>query len=251
MPSDKKQSPGELRLNKGRNRPWRGGVYKQKMGETSNYAAVDLGGSVITSIHALLGFWLDGFQLRFIKLLDKVTEFRQIMGKSADISLSSVLERLRQMWDLEITHGCEWQNYGQKRRKEIRVHEHINVAHGLVVRFGNKFKSTKNDGSEHVGSGSSKADDDLIQEEKSLWSHFQRSKKDSLNKSQDDSEDESKVEEYPPYDATRISSTGEGLSMEDDLDCYDGYEAQVYNLSRKSQDFCDNYDIRVNSRVRK
>ncbi|GJV08446.1 hypothetical protein Tco_1346102 [Tanacetum coccineum] len=34
----------------------------------------------------------------FNRLLDKVTEFRQIMGKSADISLSSVLERLRQMY---------------------------------------------------------------------------------------------------------------------------------------------------------
>ncbi|GJV90874.1 hypothetical protein Tco_1538687 [Tanacetum coccineum] len=34
----------------------------------------------------------------FNRLLDKVTKFRQIMGKLADISLSSVLERLRQMY---------------------------------------------------------------------------------------------------------------------------------------------------------
>ncbi|GJR63114.1 hypothetical protein Tco_1505276 [Tanacetum coccineum] len=60
--------------------------------------------------------------------------------------------------------------------------------------------------SEHVGSGSSKADDDKIQEEDSLWS--------------------------------RISSTGGNFSLEDDdLDCYDGYEAHVYNLSGKSQAF--------------
>ncbi|GKC40642.1 hypothetical protein Tco_1053026, partial [Tanacetum coccineum] len=40
---------------------------------------------------------------------------------------------------------------------------------------------------------------------------------------------------------TQISSIGEGFSLEDDdLDCYDGYDAQVYNLSQKSQEFCDN-----------
>ncbi|GJV78464.1 hypothetical protein Tco_1510048 [Tanacetum coccineum] len=87
----------------------------------------------------------------------------------------------------------------------------------------------KNDGNEQVGSGSSKADEDKIQEEESLWSRFQRSKKESLNKSQDDSDDESELEEYPPYDSTQISSIGEGFSLEDDdLDCYDGYDAQVY-----------------------
>ncbi|GJT69041.1 hypothetical protein Tco_1028327, partial [Tanacetum coccineum] len=64
-------------------------------------------------------------------------------------------------------------------------------------------------------------------EEESLWSRFQRSKKESLNKSQDDSDDESELEEYPPYDSTQISSIGEGFSLEDDdLDCYDGYDAQ-------------------------
>ncbi|GKE72674.1 hypothetical protein Tco_1534715, partial [Tanacetum coccineum] len=73
------------------------------------------------------------------------------------------------------------------------------------------------------------ADDDKIQEEDSLWSRFQRSEKDSLSK--DDSDDESEVEEYPPYNSTGISLTSGGFSLEyDDLDCYDGYEAQVYNL---------------------
>ncbi|GJU81524.1 zinc knuckle CX2CX4HX4C containing protein [Tanacetum coccineum] len=80
-------------------------------------------------------------------------------------------------------------------------------------------------------------------------------KKASISKSQDQeeaSDDESEVEEYPPYDSTGIYSTGGGFSLEDDdLDCYDGYEAHVYNLSGKSQAFCDNYDIRLNSRVRK
>ncbi|GJY44186.1 hypothetical protein Tco_0432399 [Tanacetum coccineum] len=38
---------------------------------------------------------------------------------------------------------------------------------------------------------------------------------------------------------------------EDDFDCYDGYEAQVYDLPEQMQSFCDKYDIRINSRVRK
>nr|XP_043621546.1 lysine-specific histone demethylase 1 homolog 2 [Erigeron canadensis] len=112
----------------GRNRPG-GRVYTQKMGKEGNYAAVDLGGSVITGIHAnplgvlarqlsiplhkvrdvcplydpegrpVAGDVDAKVEFIFNRLLDKVTEFRQIMGKSAaDISLGSVLERLRQMY---------------------------------------------------------------------------------------------------------------------------------------------------------
>ncbi|PWA67645.1 LSD1-like2 [Artemisia annua] len=112
----------------GRNRPG-GRVYTQKMGQKGNYAAVELGGSVITGIHANplgvlarqlsiplhkvrdkcplydpegrpVGDEIDSkVEHIFNRLLDKVTEFRQIMGKSAaDISLGSVLERLRQMY---------------------------------------------------------------------------------------------------------------------------------------------------------
>ncbi|GJV67686.1 zinc knuckle CX2CX4HX4C containing protein [Tanacetum coccineum] len=80
-----------------------------------------------------------------------------------------------------------------------------------------------------------------------------RSKKASKSQDhEDDSEEESEVKEYPLYDSTGISSIGAGFSLEDDdLACYDGYEAKLYNLSGKSQAFCDNYDIRLNSRVRK
>ncbi|GKA27739.1 hypothetical protein Tco_0713907 [Tanacetum coccineum] len=66
----------------------------------------------------------------------------------------------------------------------------------------------------------------------------QNTKKASLSMSQDDSDDESEVEEYPLYDSIGISSIGGNFSLEDDdLDCYDGYEAHVYNLSGKSQAF--------------
>ncbi|GKF58040.1 hypothetical protein Tco_0171577, partial [Tanacetum coccineum] len=39
--------------------------------------------------------------------------------------------------------------------------------------------------------------------------------------------------------------------LDDYLDCYDGYEAQVYDLPEQVQAFCDQYDIRLNSRGRK
>ncbi|GKD64465.1 zinc knuckle CX2CX4HX4C containing protein [Tanacetum coccineum] len=39
--------------------------------------------------------------------------------------------------------------------------------------------------------------------------------------------------------------------MEGDLDCYNGYEAQVYDIVEKDQVFCDQYDIRLNRCCRK
>ncbi|KAM0063323.1 putative spermine oxidase transcription regulator Homeodomain-LIKE family [Helianthus debilis subsp. tardiflorus] len=117
----------------GRNRPG-GRVYTQKMGQKGNYAAVDLGGSVITGIHANplgvlarqlsiplhkvrdkcplydpegrpVGDEIDAkVEFIFNRLLDKVTEFRQIMGVSAaDISLGSVLEKLTQLYTVATT----------------------------------------------------------------------------------------------------------------------------------------------------
>ncbi|GMH25528.1 hypothetical protein Nepgr_027371 [Nepenthes gracilis] len=112
----------------GRNRPG-GRIYTQKMGTKGHFAAVDLGGSVITGIHANpLGvlarqlliplhkvrdkcplYKIDGFPIDreidsrvefiFNKLLDKVTELRKIMGGFAvHISLGSVLKTLQQIY---------------------------------------------------------------------------------------------------------------------------------------------------------
>ncbi|CAK9325156.1 unnamed protein product [Citrullus colocynthis] len=112
----------------GRNRPG-GRVYTQKMGQEGKFAAVDLGGSVITGIHAnplgvlarqlsiplhkvrdncplykpdgtLIGKDIDAkIEFIFNKLLDKVTELRKIMGGLANnISLGTVLEKLRQLY---------------------------------------------------------------------------------------------------------------------------------------------------------
>ncbi|GJR68996.1 hypothetical protein Tco_0015061 [Tanacetum coccineum] len=68
-------------------------------------------------------------------------------------------------------------------------------------------------------------------------------------------DEDSEVEEVysPGYDKSNyIASTGGELTMEDDdLNCYDGYEAQIYDLPNDMQNLCDHYDIRLNSHVRK
>ncbi|OVA13905.1 Amine oxidase [Macleaya cordata] len=114
----------------GRKRPG-GRVYTEKMGQKGKFAAVDLGGSVITGVHANpLGvlsrqlsiplhkvrdkcplYKSDGapidaaidskVEVIFNKLLDKATESRKIMGGSAnDISLGSALETFRQLYSV-------------------------------------------------------------------------------------------------------------------------------------------------------
>ncbi|KAK4768050.1 hypothetical protein SAY87_003191 [Trapa incisa] len=117
----------------GRNRPG-GRVYTQKMGNVGEFAAVDLGGSVITGIHAnplgvlarqlsiplhkvrekcplykpdgiLVDKEIDSrIEFIFNKLLDKVMELRQIEGGfMGNISLGSVLETLRQLYNVANT----------------------------------------------------------------------------------------------------------------------------------------------------
>nr|GEU87295.1 hypothetical protein [Tanacetum cinerariifolium] len=84
----------------------------------------------------------------------------------------------------------------------------------------------------------------------SLWEQFRKSHETSSIKlnSFSDSE-ESEVEEVC---IPEISPGGGFLDdMEDDLDCFDGYEDQVYDLKEQEQEFCDRFDIRLNSRCRK
>ncbi|PIA55029.1 hypothetical protein AQUCO_00800041v1 [Aquilegia coerulea] len=119
----------------GRNRPG-GRVFTQRLGEEGNFAAVDLGGSVLTGINAnplgVLARQLsiplhkvrdncplykpDGapideeidskVDLIFNKLLDKATEFRKLVGESAnDISLGSALETFRRIYG--VLHSTE------------------------------------------------------------------------------------------------------------------------------------------------
>ncbi|GJW81685.1 hypothetical protein Tco_0145660 [Tanacetum coccineum] len=97
-------------------------------------------------------------------------------------------------------------------------------------------------------------DDDVVteevkvQEEDSLWSLFKAAKEASTSKAKSptlDVEDESDEDEVSMPD---VMPSGGFL---DDLDCFDGYEAQVYDLPEKMQAFCDQYDIRIKSRDRK
>ncbi|XP_057249900.1 lysine-specific histone demethylase 1 homolog 2 [Beta vulgaris subsp. vulgaris] len=114
----------------GRDRPG-GRVYTQKMGKKGQLAAIELGGSVITGIHAnplgvlarqlsiplhkvrdkcplykpggtLVDQAIDSrVEFTFNRLLDKVTELRKIMGGFAnDITLGSVLDTLRELYSV-------------------------------------------------------------------------------------------------------------------------------------------------------
>ncbi|GJX00802.1 ATPase, F1/V1/A1 complex, alpha/beta subunit [Tanacetum coccineum] len=66
---------------------------------------------------------------------------------------------------------------------------------------------------------------------------------------------DSEVEEVYSFDYNKAnyvaSASGEFTLEDDDLDCYDGYEAQLYDLSDEMQKFCDHYVVRLKSHVRK
>nr|GEU60580.1 hypothetical protein [Tanacetum cinerariifolium] len=84
----------------------------------------------------------------------------------------------------------------------------------------------------------------------SLWEQFNKSRNASTSKQNSISDtDSSEVEEV----CMTYGILGGGFidDMEDDLYRYDGYEAQVYDLTEEEQAFCDWYDIRLNSRCRK
>ncbi|GJY44994.1 retrovirus-related pol polyprotein from transposon 17.6 [Tanacetum coccineum] len=83
-------------------------------------------------------------------------------------------------------------------------------------------------------------------EKDSLWSKFKAAKEASKSnpRSTSDFEEESDKDEVYFPNKEYTSGMGGGFSLkEDDLDCYDGYEAQVFDMP--------GYDIRLNSRRRK
>ncbi|GJS32610.1 hypothetical protein Tco_0530992, partial [Tanacetum coccineum] len=86
---------------------------------------------------------------------------------------------------------------------------------------------------------------------KSLWEQFCKTHEVSTSKHKSAMEDsnESEVEEVCRPDV--LHGGGFLDDLEDDLECYDGYEDQVYDLPKKAQAFCAQYDIRLNSRYRK
>ncbi|GJY25394.1 hypothetical protein Tco_0400120 [Tanacetum coccineum] len=85
----------------------------------------------------------------------------------------------------------------------------------------------------------------------SLWEQFMKTHWASMSKHKSSitDSDESEVEEVCMPDV--LPGGGFPDDLEDDLDCYDGYEDQVYDLPKKARDFCAQYDICLNSRHRK
>ncbi|GKA86218.1 hypothetical protein Tco_0807929 [Tanacetum coccineum] len=75
----------------------------------------------------------------------------------------------------------------------------------------------------------------------SLWERFTEVKK--ASKTDSDSE----VEEVYSFDYNKsnyIALASREFTLDDDeLDCYDGYEAQLYDLSNEMQKICDHYDV--------
>ncbi|GJZ79078.1 zinc knuckle CX2CX4HX4C containing protein [Tanacetum coccineum] len=98
--------------------------------------------------------------------------------------------------------------------------------------------------SDHAGTSSSNLHVNKDQEE-SLWSRFNKGKENAKSKSSELEDESDDDEVYMPH--------GGGFTdgMEDDLECYDGYGTHVYDLTPQEQAFCDQYDIRLNSRGKK
>ncbi|GKE04088.1 hypothetical protein Tco_1396106, partial [Tanacetum coccineum] len=79
------------------------------------------------------------------------------------------------------------------------------------------------------------------------------------NKGEQLEESDDEIEELDDDTARYMSFTNRagggandaGLLEDEDFDCYDGYEDQVYDLPEAQQAFCDQFDIRLRSRVRK
>nr|GEY86769.1 U5 small nuclear ribonucleoprotein helicase [Tanacetum cinerariifolium] len=94
-------------------------------------------------------------------------------------------------------------------------------------------------GSDHGGISSSNLDKKEAQEE-GLWSCFKKAKENSKCKVSELKDEYDEDEVYMPYGGGGIDG------LEDDLDCYDGYGTQVYDLTPQEQAYCDQYDIRLN-----
>ncbi|GKA93180.1 zinc knuckle CX2CX4HX4C containing protein [Tanacetum coccineum] len=85
----------------------------------------------------------------------------------------------------------------------------------------------------------------------SLWEQFSKSREASKSRHKSPMSGTDESDEDEVFMPGVIPGEGFLDDMEDDLDFYDGYEAQVYDLSEKEKAFCDQYDIRLNSRCRK
>ncbi|GJR19949.1 zinc knuckle CX2CX4HX4C containing protein, partial [Tanacetum coccineum] len=124
--------------------------------------------------------------------------------------------------------------------KDVNGAAKLNVSHEVLM---NDSSCTTND------NGYFKDDIDLGQLKSNIEKLMDEDKSRDASMSQHNhisDSDESKVKEV----CMPFGMPGGGFldDLEDDLDCYDGYEAQVYDLTEQEQAFCDRYDICLNSR---
>ncbi|GKD12423.1 hypothetical protein Tco_1196830 [Tanacetum coccineum] len=131
----------------------------------------------------------------------------------------------------------------------------INTDFGVADGMGTKVSIENNEGST---SNQSVHEEINSNGKGSLWECFQEVKKASASNPKSAMADIG--EEYDDDEVLSLeynmsnyrSSTGRGFTMEDDdLDCYDGYGAQIYDLPMKAQNFCDQFDSRLRGRNRK
>nr|GEV93824.1 ATPase, F1/V1/A1 complex, alpha/beta subunit, zinc knuckle CX2CX4HX4C [Tanacetum cinerariifolium] len=81
-----------------------------------------------------------------------------------------------------------------------------------------------------------------------LWEKFKAGKVASSSKSKITSLDDDSNDDDEVYMPDGMAGGGSMYGLEDDLDGYDDYRTQVYDLTPQEQAFCDQYDIRLNSR---
>ncbi|GJS33012.1 retrovirus-related pol polyprotein from transposon TNT 1-94 [Tanacetum coccineum] len=144
---------------------------------------------------------------------------------------------------------------GEKSTPVSNAFDALNSEEGVELGDSNPDKDVGKSHMDGVAQNPKFVNEEVVKEKEqdSLWSKFKAANEDSKSNprtSMSDSDEESEVEEYPLYNSTGISLTGGGFSFdEEDLDCYDSYEAHVYDLTTHKQALWDQYDIRLNSHV--
>ncbi|GJT20686.1 hypothetical protein Tco_0890623 [Tanacetum coccineum] len=91
----------------------------------------------------------------------------------------------------------------------------------------------------------------MSQPQESLWEKFKEGKVASSSKSKITSLDDDSDDDEEVYMPDSMASGGSMYGLEDDLDCYNDYWTQVYDLTPQEKAFCDQYDIFLNSHGRK
>ncbi|GKA87159.1 zinc knuckle CX2CX4HX4C containing protein [Tanacetum coccineum] len=136
-------------------------------------------------------------------------------------------------------------NLGDLRNTMDKLTEEDKVLDINTDDIGNK---TLNDNIECSNMSQTVQADAKKQDNGSLWERFKEVKTTSITDS------DSEVEEVYSHDYHKsnyiASASGEFTLEDDDLDCYDSYEAQLYDLSDEMLKFCDHYDVRLKSRVK-